>query len=237
MTTPIPQAGNWTELTPTSPSWTAELDRELVEFIAVEAIWFIHCCTGLWTMNQGFRILCLVEGAVRALIVNVWRRETSYTTSWFVAFLLGRIKVDKSKRGATRAVILIIWIALDLASLWSRVLYWVNLGYEGLVVIGLLSYMYSQVSRLRSSRASTWALKLMRLCIWGFGWGVLSILCLLGYTTNLTLIVWFVLYGSLFPQPTPREAESESPGQERQRPASDRRWTRGVEHIYEEVQF
>lgn len=157
-------------------------------------IWFTFCCTGLWTGSQGFRVLCLVEAIARVLIVNMWRGEATYTMSWFVAFLLGRLKIDTSKRGIMRMIILVIWLVLDLASLWYRVAYWARL----VLVVGLLSYMYSQVSKLKGSHAPRWALKLLCLCLWGFGWGILSVMCILEITTNLPLIVWFALYGYLF---------------------------------------
>lgn len=78
--------------------------------------------------------------------MNLWRGEVTYTTSWFVAFILGRLKIDTSKRGIMRMIILVIGLALDMASIWYEMAYWARLVLEGLVVVGLLSCMYSQVS-------------------------------------------------------------------------------------------
>lgn len=76
----------------------------------------------------------------------------------------------------------------------NKLMFWVNIVAEGLIVKGLLSYMADQINEVG------W------LCNWSVGWGVCSLMA--GWTSNLPLIVWFILYGFLFPQSTSAEKQN-----------------------------
>ncbi|KAK2893250.1 hypothetical protein Q8A73_015734 [Channa argus] len=70
-------------------------------------------------------------------------------------------EIDATKRGLVRSILVTKWLELAVASLWSKFMVWVNLVAEGLIVIGLLSYMMSQVLQLCANKASISVMKLI----------------------------------------------------------------------------
>uniref|UniRef100_A0AAV2L9X9 Derlin n=1 Tax=Knipowitschia caucasica TaxID=637954 RepID=A0AAV2L9X9_KNICA len=215
-----------TNITPTADPGIIEPGVEYwVEWMSIESLWILYSITGFWGRNQGWRTVAIFNGLVHVAMENVIRRKEIYNTSFFVVFLLGRVKIDTSRHGLTRGALLLLWLALDAASLWIGPVFWATKALEGFTVCLILLWLYTQVTQLRGTNAPYWVVKLLRLVVWGLAWGVLSALFLTGFTTDLPMVCLFLLYGYLFPIPELKDGP-DVPG----RNPSFR-----ISHIYEEV--
>lgn len=171
----------------------------LTEFIILELIWVLYCCTGSWDTNQGLRVLSFFGGIIHVTVETLGRGKLVITTSWFATFWLGRLKISSSPLGIARLVIFLSWLLTDTAAIWVEPVYWWNVLLESLVMVGLVSYQFTQITGERRRKKAGWKSKMAWLCIWGPGWVTLNGLCLRGYTSSMPLIIWYVFYGLLFP--------------------------------------
>lgn len=171
----------------------------LIEFVTLELIWALYICTGHWNINEGLRGLSFFEGLVHLIIENIWRGKLVFTTSWFATFWVGRLKIKNNPLGIARLVVFLVWLLMDTIAIWIEAIYWWNVGIEAMVMVGLVSYQFTQIKRRRRRKEAGWGMQMAWLWVWGPGWVIINGLCLLEFTSSLPLILWYTVYRQLFP--------------------------------------
>lgn len=201
--------------------------HELVEFFSIQAIWMFYCVTGKWTVNPGWRLIAFLEGLVCMTINNIWRGYLVYTTSWFMTHLLGKITIRCDPVGMIRLVSFLTWLITDLLTLWYKEAYYGNIACEMAIMSGLIYCRFTRIEGTRARKEKGWQRELIYLSIWAPVWVILFGLCLWGYITKLPILIWFIMFGFLFPK------NSESVTSENQAPPLPRRNRESLMGIYE----
>lgn len=179
----------------------------LIEFFSIQAIWVFFCVAGRWTRNPGWRLIAFLEGLVCMTVVNIWRGHMVYTTSWFMTYLVGRITVKCDPVGVIRLGSFFVWILTDLLALWYEMVYWGNVACEMAMMSGLIYHQFTKINKDRAGKKKDWQQELIYLSVWAPVWVTLFGLYQWGYTTNLPNLIWFIMFGLLFP----REPEITAP--------------------------
>lgn len=192
----------------TEAAETALFRVSTVEYYLLLSIWLIYCCTGHWAPDQPLRIITLLQGCAKLIIINLWFGTRDLAMSLFVTYMLGRCTLSTDRFGLCQGTVVVFWMILDTFNVFFRSFRIANIVCEALMAIGILGYVIVLTQALQERGRGRWLLKLCAIILWCLGWGVIAVLCWIKQIDQVIAVIWFMTYAACFP----RSGTPASPG-------------------------
>ena len=198
-------AATLTTLTSSIPTEVPALEAQTLfrvsigDYFTILACWFIYCQSGSWSTSRPWRWVTLIQGYVKLLLYLLYLKEKDMIMSMFVTYLLGRIRLGTGLVGYSQSFMILAWVVMDTMTVFMEDMMWPTVFWEGLMSVGLLSYLLILACSLRKEGRDRWLQRIGAIVVWGLGWGVLSLLYRLHLLNQLSILAWFMTYAALFP--------------------------------------
>ena len=128
-----------------------------------------------------------------------------------MTYILGRFRIARDRLGCVQSILVLIWMTLDMASIFYVPLKYLNVVYEASLTIAMLAYLTVLTVQLQRPGRQVWIMKLGAIVLWGLGWGLFAVLFWCSVVDQTVIMCWFMTYAALFPNQRPPSSPGISP--------------------------